>query len=317
MIGEHNKMKYILTLWCFIVLIPIYGQQSSLFSHYYWNEQYYNPAYVGSKEMLHIQAIERLQWLGMEGAPKTFNFSAHSPLNKDNIALGVNFYNDKIGALSTNGFTTQYAYRLKFKEAKYTLSLGLQAGVEFRNLQSSKLTTDDGMPDPIDPAGFEKSWLPIVGAGAYFYGENFSVGLGVPQLLPKSTFKSEKWGIKPVFQYLISGAYQWNLRDNFRLLPTTTYRIIQAEPDQAEFNLNGILYDRAILGMGVRTDKSTIFMAQFIQPIGKNKLNIGYAYDLSWKPLRTTNSGSHEIMISFDMQTRKQPNIIYKSPRYF
>ncbi|MCO5231085.1 MAG: type IX secretion system membrane protein PorP/SprF [Chitinophagales bacterium] len=302
-----------------ILNIPfVFAQQQSLFTHYYWNEQYYNPAYVGSKENFHAQVLNRLQWVGMNGAPNTINASVHTPLHKENIALGINFFNDRIGALSNNGLSVQYAYRLRFAD-KYTLSLGMQAGAEFRNLQSSKIHTDDGMPDNTQVTNFEKSWMPHIGTGVYFYGNNFSIGVGIPQLLPKSIFKDDKWGTQPTVQYFISGAYQWNIQENFRLLPTTTFRILPSQPFQAEFSVNTILYDKFMAGIGVRTDKSSSILVQYMPTFdhGEKKLNIGYSYDLSWKSLRTANSGSHELMVSFDMAIFKPSNIIYKSPRYF
>lgn len=318
----YFNAKVLRSIFVWMLLLPIFSveaQQSALFSHYYWNEQFYNPAYAGSKEMLHVQALNRLQWVGMEGAPNTISASVHSPLKKDNIALGVNFYNDRIGALSTNGVSVQYAYRLKFKEGKYTLSMGVQGGAEFRNLQAAKLNTDDGMPDVVSPGEFQKSWMPVFGAGAYFYGENFSIGFGVPQLLPKTIFKGEKWGMEPVIQYFISGAYQWNIQENFRLLPTVSVKVLPHQPTQAEIDLNGIFYDKVLLGLGVRTDKSMIFLGQYMHTFDKGKkLNIGYAYDLSWKALRATNSGSHEIFVSFGMPFSKSTSsFIYKNPRYF
>lgn len=311
-------LKVAVAVLLMLNVLETYGQQMSLFSHYYWNEQFYNPAYAGSKEVLHVQAVNRLQWVGMNGAPNTLSAAVHTPLKKENIAIGINFYNDRIGALMTNGVTGQYAYRLRFKENKYTLSLGIQAGAEFRNLQSSRLTTDDGLPDIVDPSQFQKSWMPIFGTGAYFYGENFSVGFGVPQLLPKSLFKGEKWGMEPSTQFFVSGAYQWNISEDFRLLPTATIRIQPAQPTQAEFTVNGIFYDRFLLGAGMRTDKSGVVLGQYIHEFeGKKKLSVGYSYDISWKALRTTNSGSHEIMLSFGMPVFKPSSVLYKSPRYF
>ncbi|MCZ2394088.1 MAG: PorP/SprF family type IX secretion system membrane protein [Chitinophagales bacterium] len=318
MLFKNFLHKSFLGLFILFNIHLLSAQQLPLFTHYYWNEQNYNPAYIGSKEIFHAQVLNRLQWVGMNGAPNTFNAAIHTPLSKDNIALGVNFYNDRIGILSNNGISVQYAYRLKFKD-KYTLSLGIQAGAEFRHFQSSKINTDDGIPDHLNINNFEKSWMPHIGTGVYFYGQNFSIGLGIPQLLPKGVFKDEKWGIQPAIQYFISGAYQWNIQDNFRLLPTTTIRVLPSQPLQAEFSVNAILYDQFMVGTGVRTDKTTSFLVQYMPTFdhGEKKLNIGYSYDLSWKALRTANSGSHELMISFGMQVFKPSNIIYKSPRYF
>lgn len=314
----HHYLRLFVIAFFMLLLVPSQGQQTKLFSHYYWNEQHYNPAYVGSKDLLHVQVLDRIQWVGIDGAPNTFSAAVHTPLPKDNIALGINFYNDRIGALSSNGVSVQYAYRIKFKEGRYKLSLGAQAGAEFRNLNTVKLHTEDGFPDMIDPLDFEKSWNPIIGAGVYFYGEQFSVGLGIPQLLPASAFKSEKWGFKPSMEVNLSAAYQFNISNDFRLLPTTTVKVLKNQKSQAEFNLNAILYDRFMAGLGVRTEKSLIFMGQYMHEFGQNKkLSIGYAYDLSWKALRPHNSGSHEVFVSFGMPLPKAAFVDYKSPRYF
>ena len=318
MVFKTKRLQLLYLTIGLLIVSPLKGQQLSVYSHYYWNEQTYNPGYVGSKDILHAQVLNRLQWVGMEGAPNTLNASIHSPLSNDKIALGVNFYNDRIGALSSNGITAQYAYRLKFKEGKYKLSLGVQAGAEFRNLQSGKLYTDDGQIDPVQPVDFEKNWMPIFGAGAYFYGENFSVGFSVPQLLPKSIFKDNKWGIQPYMQMYFSGAYQLNINERFRLLPTTTIRVLLHQKAQAEFNAHAIFYDKVIAGLGVRTDKTVMFMGQYMHSFsGGKKLNIGYSYDLTWRALRAYNSGSHEIMLSFGMPVLKSSFVKYKSPRYF
>ncbi len=268
--------------------------------------------------MLHIQVLNRIQWVGIDGAPNTLSASLHSPFAKDNVALGVNFYHDRIGALSSNGLTVQYAYRLKFKDDKYKLSFGLQGGAEFRNLQSSKLSAGDGIPDNVDPSKFEKSWIPVFGTGIYFYSDRFSLGWGIPQLLPKTMFKDNKWGIQPEFQMFFSGAYQFDVTNQFKLLPITAIRVIQNQKTQAEFNLNGIFYDKVLAGFGIRTDKSIAFMGQYIHSFsGNKKMNIGYSYDMSWRGIRPSNSGSHEILISFGLPKKNTSYIEYKSPRYF
>jgi len=319
MVFRLNYSGFIVLVWTLCFLPSAQAQQQSLFSHYFWNEQHYNPAYAGSKDMLHVQALYRMQWVGMKGAPNTLNATVHSPLKNDKLALGINFYNDRIGAMQSNGITAQYAYRLKLAD-KYTLSMGLQGGVEFRNVNWAELHTDDLLPDPVGDALYAKSILPIVGAGVYFYSNQFSLGFGVPQLLPKTLFKGDQWGVEPSNNMFLSGSYQWNISEDFRLLPTATMRLAKGNPLQAEITASAILYDMFQAGIGVRTDKTAIFMAQFMPNIGdgKKKMRIGYSYDLSWKALRPSNSGSHELMISFGMPVFSQGSSpVIKSPRYF
>ena len=294
------------------------AQQSSLFSHYYWNEQYYNPAYAGSKDMLHIRALNRFQWVGLEGTPQTFNAAVHSPLRNENIALGLNFYNDRIGAINKNGVIGQYAYRLKFKEDKYKLSLGVQTGFEYKGFKRSKLHSDD-LSDVVESSKFEKEWSWILGAGAYFYGSNFSVGFGVPQILPNSLFKGNNGKLESELQYFISGAYQTNINEILRILPTATLRIMHREPIQFEMTASAILYDKFQIGLGGRSDKTLIFLGQYMHSFDKGiqRLNIGYSYDKNLGLISQTNKGSHEIFISFDLPQPKQDTKVYKSPRYF
>jgi type IX secretion system PorP/SprF family membrane protein len=297
----------------------VVAQQQSLFSHYFWNEQHYNPAYAGSREMLHAQAIYRMQWAGFEGAPQTLNATMHSPLRNDKFALGVNFFNDRIGAYQANGITAQYAFRLPLT-SKIKLSLGLQGGVEFGNINFNDLVTDDGLIDPVNANWNQKSITPIVGTGFYLYGDQFSIGFGIPQLLNSRIMSNENAVLNQVSHYFVSGAWQWNINSDFRLLPTATFRILKGAPVQSEIHISTILYDIVQAGLGFRTDKSLILMVQAFPKLTEKKypVRIGYAYDVATRAIRPVTSGSHELMLSFGMPRKEItsfPRI--KSPRYF
>jgi len=314
------NIRLILATLSLLFASLLQAQQQSLFSHYYWNEQVYNPAYAGSKEVLHTQALYRLQWAGFDGAPQTFSATAHSPLKNERLALGVNFYNDRIGAYKANGFTVQYAYRLPITE-KIRLSMGLQGGIEFGNLDFSRLTTDDGLIDPVQGNWNPNSVTPIIGTGLYLYGEQFSVGFGVPQLLNSNMIKGDQLVLRPENHFFISGAYQFNVSGDVRLLPTTTFRVSKAAPMQAEFNVSAILYDMFQAGLGYRTDKTLILMGQIHAKLGEkeNAFRVGYAYDIAAQPLRTNTNGSHELMISFGLKPKFTQQTLPRitSPRYF
>jgi type IX secretion system PorP/SprF family membrane protein len=317
-----NQRKHIVLIALLLALSQpmLIAQQQSLFSHYFWNEQVYNPAYAGSKEVFHMQALYRLQWAGFEGAPQTFNAAFHSPLKNERLALGVNFYNDRIGAYQANGFTFQYAYRVPLTD-KIKLSLGLQGGMEFGNLDIGRLTTDDGLIDPVQSNWNPNSLTPVVGTGLYLYGEQFSFGFGVPQLLNSRMLKNEQLVLIPDNHFFFSGAYQFNVSDDVRLLPTSTFRVSKAAPLQAEFNVSAILYDMFQAGLGYRTDKSLILMAQIHAKLGdkQSPFRVGYAYDIAAQPLRTNTNGSHELMISFGLRPKITQQTLPKitSPRYF
>lgn len=319
---KFSKRIVFIALIVFAGSKSIMAQQQLIFSHYYWNEQLYNPAYAGSKDALHVQGVYRNQWTGIDGAPTSIAAAVHSPLKNDKFALGLSLFSDKIGAMGTNGFTLQYAYRLSIAN-KYKLSFGLQGGLQMSNIDESLLNTDDGLPDPVSGTWNLKGIIPIVGAGIYFYGDQFSVGFGVPQLINENMLKEGKQVIAPVNHYFISGAYQFNFSDDFRLLPTATLRINGNSPIQAEMQVSAILYDQFQIGTGIRTDKSAVFLAQYMPQFGeegkKHQFRIGYSYDLAWKPLRSNTGGTHELMVSFTMGKKSIMDGLKRiqSPRYF
>ena len=109
------------------------AQQDPQFTHYMYNMSVINPGYAtATEDILNIGGLYRTQWVGMEGAPKTASFFAHTPIS-EKIELGISFTNDNIGdVIDENNVYADFAYVLPVGlEAK--LSLGLKAGFTFFN----------------------------------------------------------------------------------------------------------------------------------------------------------------------------------------
>jgi len=94
------------------------AQQDPAYSMYVFNGLFINPAYAGSHEVVSLMGIYRQQWVGLDGAPSTGNISVHTPLRREQYALGAIISNDKIGLGNTFSFTPSFAYRIKLKESR-------------------------------------------------------------------------------------------------------------------------------------------------------------------------------------------------------
>lgn len=105
-----------------------YSQQQAIYSQYIFNLYMVNPAYAGERDALSTALSYRTQWVGFDGAPKTQNFSIHSPLPNKKMAVGIIVQNDEIGARSTPSVMATYAYKFKLTRTSH-ISLGLQGGV--------------------------------------------------------------------------------------------------------------------------------------------------------------------------------------------
>ena len=60
-----------------------------LFSHYYQLPTLYNPAATGNSDYLRIRGGARLQWIGIDNAPKSFTGTADMPVKIGKRRIGV------------------------------------------------------------------------------------------------------------------------------------------------------------------------------------------------------------------------------------
>src|SRR5688500_16797755 len=126
------------------------GQQQPMFTQYMFNGLVLNPAYAGAQESFTATAILRKQWVGIEDAPQTQTFSAHSPLDDlrkikgsgSPVSLGLTIFHDNIAITGQTGLLASYAYRLRFVN-NASLSFGLQAGFSQFSIRYSELGLDD------------------------------------------------------------------------------------------------------------------------------------------------------------------------------
>ena len=58
-----------------------------VYSQYLQNGLMINPAYAGTREVLSFFMSGRLQWAGIDGAPKSETLSLHSLLKDDRVGL--------------------------------------------------------------------------------------------------------------------------------------------------------------------------------------------------------------------------------------
>jgi type IX secretion system PorP/SprF family membrane protein len=115
--------KFIGILFVFFTSIS-FAQQDAQYTQYMYNTSIINPAYAGSRETLSVFGLHRSQWVGIEGAPSTNNFSINSPIGR-NVGLGLTVVNDKIGPADENNFAVDFAYRFNISE-NYQLSFGIK-----------------------------------------------------------------------------------------------------------------------------------------------------------------------------------------------
>lgn len=304
-----KKIKYILLVLTSVLLYQeSNAQQDPQYTQYMYNMNVVNPAYAGSKESLSLTALYRNQWSGMDDNPVTFTFSAHAPIS-EKIGLGLSAIKDELGPVSETNVYADFAYTLRMSST-IKLALGLKAGATFHDVGLSSLQ----LQDPNDPFFSENinNVYPNIGAGAFLYGDNFYVGISVPNML-KSVHLDEN-GLKlgsETNHYFGTAGYIFQITDNFKLKPSVMVKSAFDAPVSFDGNLNALFYDKFELGASYRLDDSFSGLVGFqITP----NLRIGYAYDHVMSDIKAVGSASHEVILTFDVFMKPR---ILRSPRFF
>jgi len=277
-----------------------------------FNTLAFNPAYAGTRGMTSIMALSRHQWVGFEGAPTTQTLTGHMPL-ANNIGLGLTVIHDKLSPTSQTGVYFDYAYRLKISETS-KLSLGLKGGFNHFQLDVAQLLISSPNDDALNISSTSK-YLPNFGFGLYLYSDKYFVGVSAPKLLENKLVNGDMEVLgqagSEVRHYFISGGYVFNLSEEVKFKPTFMTRLTQAAPMTLDLNANFLLKEKLWIGAMYRLNNSFggILQYQFTP-----QFKVGYAYDMTNNELRNYNSGTHEIMISYELNFTKDK---VQNPRYF
>lgn len=295
-----------------LTLQSTYGQQQAMFTQYMFNGLAINPAYAGSHEALSLTALARKQWTGLDGAPSTQTFSAHSPINSQRIALGVLFVNDQIGVTQQTGGHAFYAYRIQMP--KGTLSMGLQAGFNsYRANVSRLLLYNPG--DPNFSSNTVNKFMPNFGVGFYYYNERFYVGLSVPQILDGYYNKEADRDVSKAQQsrhYFLTGGYVFDITPSVKIKPSALVKAVNGAPVAVDLNANVLLKEVIWLGVSCRSLKS---MSALTELQLTDQFRLGYAYDFpAGKKATGLTYGSHELMVNYRFAFTKNKVV---TPRYF
>jgi type IX secretion system PorP/SprF family membrane protein len=310
------KKIYLTIVIVLVVSISANAQQDPQYTQYMYNMNVINPAYAGSKENLALGLLYRSQWVGLDDAPKTATFSAHSPVGK-NVGMGLSVVSDKIGPVEENNVYADVSYTLNLNES-HKLAFGIKGGATFQKIGLFSEIGNGYVPDASDEAfGQDASNTHLnLGAGMFYYTDHYYVSLAVPNML-KNTYldvtdngQEYKYGTD-VMHYFLSAGYVFNLSENTKFKPSFLLKSAFDAPTSLDVSANVLFFDKFELGATYRLDDAVGAMANFaITP----ELRIGYAYDYTTSSLDITTSGSHEIMLLFDLNFPKKVSI---SPRFF
>jgi len=313
-------MKRPCIAFLFLVLLssPGWSQQDALSSQHMFNILTYNPGIAGTSGMICATALNRQQWLGFEGAPRTtiFNVSAPVSLFKIKSGLGLVIESDNIGFDKDINLSAAYSYLLDLNFGK--LGLGINLGMINKAIDPRWLVPNgDGFTqpdqDPLIPVTKESFVAFDAGIGAFLKSDKYYASLSITHI-NRPKIKYTKGNTYISRHYYLTAGYTLQLPNpSLELLPSL---FAYSDGKVVQFNATSLVrYNKKVWGgVSYRAGDALIGIVGFEL---YNGIRIGYSYDFTLSDMRKNSTGSHEFMVNycFDMNLGKSP-MRYKSIRF-
>ena len=285
------------------------AQQDPHFTQYFDNTLFVNPAYAGSKGVLNVTGIHREQWVGFDGRPRSTTLSIHSPLAYESVGLGFTMVNDQAGPVKQTMFYGDFSYTFKLGKKGQKLAFGVKAGMNLINVGTSGLeTTTDSDPKLLQ--NVRNNINPNFGAGIYYHTPRFFIGASTPKMVEKSYDGVDNDNLEKRHYFGIIGGV-FTLSSHWKLRPTAQAKFTEGAPVSVDMSLAGIFREKFWIGGMYRLDAA---FGAFVQYQITPQFKLGVASDFGTQAIRSYNSGTFELLMSYDFVFKKQG---IRSPRYF
>lgn len=309
-----NFSKIVLLAALVLGSFRVASAQDVIFSQFYANPLYMNPAFAGSKVCPRISLNYRCQWPSLVSAFTTVSASYDQYVDPLHGGIGAIIMTDRQGdhgALQTSSLAVMYAFRFQLARELW-VNAGLKAGIVNTSLNWNELR----FPDMIDRVmGFtgmtsaqmpEKTnkWYLDFDAGIMMYGSSWYAGFAASHLTqPSNGF----YGVTELPIKLTANAgVLINIAEEARRTSSLGLGTPVLSPNfiyqyQAGFHYfnYGLYLDWMPFLVGVWFRNGLENADAFIFQVGfqQDYFKVGYSYDVTVSKLSNNTSGAHEISI--------------------
>ena len=313
---RNNRIDHILKSLCLSVLLACSltcaAQSDPALTQYFNVSTFYNPAAAGETDLLRIRGGSRLQWMGIENAPRTFLATADMPfkLFGKRFGTGLVVEQESMGLYHSLLLDAQIGYQRKLFGG--VISAGLQIGIVNETFRGSDVvipdnddyhdSTDEAIPTS-DLAGTSID----LGLGVWYTHKWFYAGLSCTHVnspVIKMSMEGSETTQDRSYEFKFGRTAYFTAGSNipikntlFELIPSVLVKS-DFTFTQADFTAR-IRYKKFLTaGLGYRTqDAVSLILGAELRGI-----YIGYSYDYPTSAIIKASSGSHEVWVGYSMK---------------
>jgi len=263
-----------------------------------------NPGYAGSQGMVSAAVLNRQQWMGFAGNPKTTFASVHMPIKPFGISSGVGltFMDDQLGFEDNLGLNLSYAYRMELGYGN--IGIGLSAGLISKSIKGEWTIPDSDFHFPVgqDPAipDSEESGMNFdMGFGVFYNNDNFYAGIASTHLFEPSVQFGLSAKMDMARHYYLTSGYNFQLANPLFEIQPSVFIKSDGASFQMDVNTNVIYNKKFWGGVSYRLNDAVVFMAGMEMA---NGLRLGVAYDFTTSAIGAYSNGTVEFMLMYNLE---------------
>lgn len=262
-----------------------FAQQDPGFSQNMFLKLPVNAGYAGTNGALCATAVYRDQWVGLQGAPKTFLFCADALMPSLHGGVGFTAMNDKIGNFNFTNVRGAYSVHKQVGQTGL-LGAGIEAGIIHLHSEAFDSTFYAFSGTTFD-----------LGLGIYYRTEQFYTGLSVAHLPGKQEHILGSFDYQVARHYYFMAGYELFFSSWGSVIPSVH---VKSDDVVTTVDLNlMVLWKQLIwVGFSYRYQNAIVPMAGFKLAMGPSSvLKIGYSYDLATTDFK--NYPTHEFLLNY------------------
>lgn len=317
-------MKKLLISLFVVSVVFIQAQQDPQITQFMHTKLIYNPGYAGTSDALCANILYRKQWVSFPGAPNTFLLSADMPVMNLPLGAGLNVMQDQIGAMKTFYARLALAYNKPIGAGK--LGIGFDIGILQNQIADTWIVPEPGKVDNHIPGNYMSGTQSITNPdlNKTTYDISFGIFYGIPNKmyvglasthLPAQTLKSGDAKYILARHYYVMAGYTFELNPFNSIIPNVNIKSDGAT-SIIDVNLTYMYNNMFWIGASYRAQDAIAPMLG-VKLLKDKNLKIGYSFDYTLSKLKGYTSGTHEIMLGYCFNIKKQKTpTVYGNVRF-
>ncbi|MBD5183080.1 MAG: PorP/SprF family type IX secretion system membrane protein [Bacteroidales bacterium] len=305
----------ILTI-CAILPFKSIAQTDTRLTQYWEVPSFYNPAATGLTDFIRIRGGARLQWLGIDNAPRNFIGVADMPvkIGSKRIGVGVMVNQQTAGLYHTLNLGAQVSYKLRKLGGLW--SFGVQGGMYDQSFKGSEVY----IPDDDDYHQGQDQGIPTtdihgtafdLAAGIRYDHKWFNAAISCTHITSPTitmnmenqeggseTSGTQKYQFQAKRTFYFIGQGNIPIKNTlFEVIPSV---LVRTDLDFTTAEVTARARYRKFLSFGI----GYAWNEGISVNIGADIKNfyIGYAYEYPTSAIRSASSGTHELFVGYSLK---------------